>query len=57
MATTARVPSGVVRPVWWLGQAETCAPMAETGYPKLVPCWMVSRSTASVSSLHQICGK
>ena len=31
VATTARVSSGAVRPVWPLGQAETCAPMTEAG--------------------------
>ena len=31
MATVARVPMGVLLPVWWLGEAETWEPMQATG--------------------------
>ena len=57
MATTARVESGVLRPVWWLGEAETWLPIVQGGYPKEVPYWILIRWMASVSSLHQIWGQ
>ena len=48
MATVPRAPSGTVRPVISLGQAETWAPTAEHGYPKEVPYWISRRLRASV---------
>ena len=43
--------AGVMRATWWLGTAETWAPMELTGNTSEVPHWMASRSMASVSSL------
>ena len=48
--------SGVTRPVWWFGTADTCAAIDDSGNASDVPHWIVRRSTASVSSLVQACG-
>ena len=39
------------------GEAETCAPIAESGYRYDSPFCMSRRSMGSVSSEHQICGE
>ena len=48
--------SGVTRPTWWLGTAETWAAIELGGYASDVPHWMRRRSIASVPSLVQACG-
>ena len=56
IATAARVNSGVTRPIWWLGTADTWAAIDDGGNASEVPHWMGSRSAASVSSLVQAWG-